>query len=123
MRGMTVTETYMTENCIYCGVAFAVTDQFQRERRRDHRSFYCPNGHGQHYNAENEEQRLKRELDAARDALAASRTREAEEAKRHAATKGQLTKVRNRIEKGICPDCNRHFVNVERHMKTKHSNA
>lgn len=36
------------------------------------------------------------------------------------ATKGRLTKTKKRIANGVCPCCNRHFVNLERHMTGKH---
>lgn len=34
--------------------------------------------------------------------------------------KGALTKVKNRISKGVCPCCNRTFADLQRHMTTKH---
>jgi hypothetical protein len=42
------------------------------------------------------------------------------EERSHVSTKGQLTKARNRAKAGLCPCCNRHFTNVERHVKSKH---
>lgn len=38
----------------------------------------------------------------------------------HAVTKGKLTKTRNRIAKGVCPCCNRSFVNLGKHMAGQH---
>jgi hypothetical protein len=42
---------YEVETCIHenCGVHFAVPKQFQDKRRKDHKTFYCPNGHPQYY--------------------------------------------------------------------------
>lgn len=31
--------------CASCGVVFWLTDHLEKERRDDHRTFYCPNGH------------------------------------------------------------------------------
>lgn len=36
------------------------------------------------------------------------------------AYKGQVTKVKNRVSKGVCPCCNRYFKNLHRHMENKH---
>ena len=36
------------------------------------------------------------------------------------ASKGQMTKLKNRVKNGVCPCCNRTFVNLLRHMKSKH---
>ncbi|MBV6448554.1 hypothetical protein [Nitrosomonas sp.] len=32
------------------------------------------------------------------------------------AYKGQATKIKRRVGRGVCPCCNRHFENLERHM-------
>lgn len=42
------------------------------------------------------------------------------ERRAHAATKGQLTKTRKRVAGGVCPCCNRSFVNLGRHMAGQH---
>ena len=115
------------EECGTCGIQFGMPQSFVKARRQDHKIWYCPNGHQRVYAALTEAERLKKELDKAQRATAEWRAEAARvdaererEKRSHAATKGQLTKVRTRIGNGVCPDCNRHFVNVERHMKTKH---
>jgi hypothetical protein len=37
------------ETCCKCGTVFAMDEELQALRKRDGDSFYCPNGHGQHY--------------------------------------------------------------------------
>lgn len=118
---------YVTD-CASCGVIFAMTTEFEKRRRHDHKTWYCPNGHSLVFNDETDEERLKRELKAAQDNTAYWRGRQADaskslesERRSHAATKGQLTKVKKRIGNGVCPECNRHFTNVERHMMSKHT--
>lgn len=32
----------------------------------------------------------------------------------------RLRKVKDRVKNGVCPCCNRTFVNLQRHMHTKH---
>ena len=122
-----ITTTFEVIDCAKCGVQFAVPTTFENRRRKDHADFYCPSGHVLMFNAQTEEERLKRELEQAGTAIANWRAEaarvEAErerEKRAHAATKGVLTKTRTRINNGVCPDCNRTFANLQRHMASKH---
>ena len=53
---------FEVETCANCGMHFAVPLQYQKDRRRDHKSFYCPNGHSQHYSADNKVEKLNKQL-------------------------------------------------------------
>ena len=128
-RGITYKETatLVTETCYSCGALFAMHEDFMRARRKDHQGFYCPSGHCQSYTGETDAERLKRELAKKEAALAgwresyASLSEQLTETKKSAAAiKGQLTKAKNRAAAGLCQECNRSFVNVARHMQTKH---
>jgi len=106
--------------CCECGLLFGMESGFLAGRQRDHGVFYCPSGHSQYYAGETNEERLKKQLEDERSRTAFYR-RESELQKRsRAAMKGQLTKTRNRIAKGVCPCCNRHFANLHQHMNTQH---
>ncbi len=115
-----------TLNCTRCGVLFGMPDGFLDNRRDDKRSFHCPNGHSMSY-TESEADRLRRERNRLKQAIA-QREDEArheramrEVAERSAsAYKGQVTKLKRRAKAGVCPCCNRHFINLERHMASKH---
>ena len=37
-----------------------------------------------------------------------------------AALKGQVTKIKRRVGKGICPCCRRNFANLRDHMEDEH---
>jgi len=118
--------TLVEETCCNCFTHFVMDRSLYDHHRTNGGTFYCPNGHGQHY-AETEVQRLKKQLDNANKRMGwakNSATRalaEVQQVKREkAAIKGQLTKTRNRIANGVCPCCNRTFQNVARHMDTKH---
>lgn len=111
--------TLVLEECISCGVQFGVTVEFDRSRRSDKQRFYCPNGHGQAY-VESDADRLRKQLEAARARAAATADQLEAERRAHAATKGQLTKTRKRVAGGVCPCCNRSFVNLGRHMAGQH---
>ena len=59
---------FVTETCCYegCGITWAVTADFKRERQQDHASFFCPNGHVQYYPKKSKEEVLKQELSQCR---------------------------------------------------------
>jgi hypothetical protein len=37
-----------------------------------------------------------------------------------AAVRGHITRLKNRIAKGVCPECHQAFPSLARHMETKH---
>lgn len=114
---------YETVQCCNCGLWFALESAFMRGRKRDQRSFFCPNGHSQFFTGktpEQEKRELQAQLDAARKTQERLRADVEHEAARARGYKGALTKAKKRIGKGVCPACNRHFENVERHMHTQH---
>lgn len=127
MSVVTLDVRLSTISCSECGITFAVPDVWDRDRRRDHKTFYCPNGHGQVYKGESDLEQAKAEAEALRGRLAAARQsakflrEEKERVERsRSAIKGQLTKVKRRVAHGVCPCCNRHFDDLARHMGTKH---
>lgn len=114
-------------DCANCGVIWAVTADYEQRRREDHREFFCPNGHSQVFKAETATEKAAREAKehAAywQDRAKGEERRLEAEKRSHAATKGQLTRTRNRALNGVCPECHRHFANVERHIHNKHPEA
>src|SRR3954468_22514452 len=114
MRGQTITDTrtLVTETCFSCGVLFALESEFrERMLHNPGKTFYCPNGHGQHYLEKSWEQRLKDKeeaLERERRRIANLRDDLNVERASHAATKGHLTRAKKqveRVEKGTCPHC------------------
>ena len=119
-----ILETY---RCANCYMTVAIPTAFIEDRRRDHDTFYCPAGHKNYFPHESDLERLKRELEAKNNELCASENNVAfyiesleEQKRKTAAQKGQKMKILNRIEKGVCPHCNRYFVNLHKHMDSKH---
>lgn len=124
----------VTETCYSCGVLFAMMKEFYDERRRDHRSFWCPNGHAQSYSGKTEAQKLKEQLDEERRqrqsaeqrvamyADEAREEREKAEHERHRANgyKGHATRITKRAKAGVCPCCNRTVSQLARHMASQH---
>lgn len=128
-------ETIVIEHCCRCGIAFGMPAEFDSARRRDGGQFYCPSGHVQCY-LETEATQLKRQLavkqteierkQAEIDRKAATIQRLSDESataeRRLSAARGQITKIKNRVAKGVCPCCNRQFHDLHRHMTTEHPN-
>ena len=103
----------ITMECYKCCILFAVPNDFEDRRRKDHTGFYCPSGHCQSFTSETEEERLLKEAVVLRNRLAtATKTARIE-------TNRRLLMER-RIRQGVCPKCKRSFSNVKRHMETKH---
>lgn len=114
--------TLETETCYKCGIPFAAPSWFIRERRKDKEAFWCPNGHSQAY-IESEADRLRKKLDeqtreATRQAARAAQI--AAERDAEAAARAKAERKLRRVQKGVCPECNRSFPNLERHMACKH---
>lgn len=129
MSTILLTGTYALVTCYKadCGMTFAVAAQWQRDRRGDHETFYCPNGHPQSYRGQSEAERLQDELETER-----RRTQLAHEATERAArravaaehsrrvTKGHLTRIKRRVGAGVCPCCRRTVKQLAAHMRSKH---
>lgn len=98
-----------THVCGKCGILFGMTIDFIENRKEDHATFYCPNGHARGFLGESKSEKLQRELNTARQQIARVED-EARETKR----------IQKRIHAGLCPCCNRTFQNLARHMATKH---
>lgn len=115
----TPTETLVATQCANCGCWFGITEWMDTKRREDASTFYCPNGHSLSFKKSLAEKERER-ADAAERRLAATRDLLKHEERSHAATRGQVTKLKKRASAGVCPCCNRTFQQLSRHMKNKH---
>ena len=94
------------EICVNCGIAFTIPDVLQAELRRNHKLFYCPNGHGQYYSGksdlelENEKiARLESTL-RIKDGLLDTRGKEIQSLKwQRAALRAVITRFKNQRKK------------------------
>jgi hypothetical protein len=120
------TTSLETLSCGSCGIPFAIPLDMHRKVKDSGDSFWCPNGHQISYHrseADNLRDKLAREQSARKRAEAAEvhqRDQRVAAERSAAAYKGRVTRLKNRAAAGVCPCCNRHFENVERHMSTKH---
>jgi len=114
-----ISEEMVLEDCCSCGISFGITKSFYSSRRKTGQNFYCPNGHSMVYNNseyDNLKENAKKyhkwyDEEVERRCVAEGSLR---------ATKGHLTRTKNRISKGVCPCCNRHFKDLAAHMENKH---
>lgn len=111
----------------WCGMRHAVPQELRDHQLRQHnngqapRSIFCPLGH-EHIpagegRAEQLEAQLARERAAHDQTRAELRTTE----RRRRSEKAAKMRIANRVKNGVCPCCHRTFVNLQRHMKTKHA--
>lgn len=125
MTTLNYSGTLVVVTC-WCGLRHAVPSELQdfQDRQFDNgehqNGIYCPLGHSHIHAGDGEAARLAKQLEKANASAARVGAMLDQEKASHRATKGQLTKARKRISNGVCPCCNRQFVNVERHMKTQH---
>lgn len=107
-----------TATCCACSMLFAVPKDFNRRRREDSKSFYCPAGHAQHYKpGGSEADRLKRDLERERQVREAAESRAGKAEQNLAQVARAHRKMRERVMNGVCPCCNRSFGNLRDHMK------
>lgn len=117
---LTFAETMNSLTCSECGIVFALPAFYMTKRREDHKAFHCPNGHQQHYPAETEAEKLKKELEQQKKRTTWAESQAAEERARADRAAGELTKLKARVNNGVCPCCQRSFVNLRRHLASKH---
>ena len=108
------------EQCCSCGIVFAVPGDWQRSKKNDHETIFCPNGHRFHYPGESDEERLRRRLEFEKNRREAAERRAEHTERRRRAEKAAKTRIKNRIANGVCPCCNRTFKNLHRHMESQH---
>ena len=54
---------FSVRTCGDCGTVFALLDGFVEELRKNHKVFYCPNGHGRHFPQMSREEELREKVE------------------------------------------------------------
>lgn len=124
--------------CPICGVRYGLDETYYNHRKSgaaapDKRGWFCPNGCSLVVKTSDadklrqERDRLKQQLAQKDDEIkwereSAERARGDAEHQRHRANgyKGHATRITKRAKAGVCPCCNRTFVQLARHMATQH---
>jgi len=112
--------SYADLQCCQCGVPFGLSDHYAAERSKDHRNFFCPNGHEQAYLQKSEADQLRDRLAEKERALTAAACREANERAAREKVERKLKRTCVRVKAGVCPCCNRTVKQLADHMATKH---
>ena len=118
----TVEGTLVTQDCGKCGGIFAISEDYDKRCHDYHgQGWHCPYCKtGWHYIGKSAErkqcERADRAEARARDIQCNLRATE----RQLSATRGVVTRTKNRISKGVCPCCTRSFQNLKRHMASKH---
>jgi DNA-binding XRE family transcriptional regulator len=106
--------------CCNCHMAFGMPDAFYDKRRADRRIFTCPAGHEQHFTGPTEESKLRDEVVRQRSVLEAAQARATRLQHERDVVSKAHRRMRERIQNGVCPCCNRTFQNLLQHMTSEH---
>lgn len=120
---ITAEVTLETLTCAGCGITYAIPSQLHYQYTERGATVNCPNPKcpwGGMVRRETKEQKLEKQLNAAREARRWAEESLEGERRSHAATKGHLTRTKRRVAGGVCPCCQRSFQNLKRHMANQH---
>ena len=62
MTKVWLTSEFEVETCCNCGIAFAMPGDYANKKKKNHKTFHCPNGHPQHYTRQSDEEKLQVQL-------------------------------------------------------------
>jgi len=121
------TEELVVVTC-WCGMSHAVPEALRATQLRKHDDgikfdIYCPLGHTYIVAGKPAVEKEREARRRAEAALVQEQDQHKAERKAHAVTKANLTKARKRADRGVCQHCQRSFVDVARHVRTKHPEA
>lgn len=126
MSTQTFFGTLAVIECCSCHCFFGMSKDMYERARDDGTSFCCPNGHSQSY-TKNEVTRLREQVnrlthqvEQREAAILDVQAQRNHERARAIVYRGHVTRIKNRVAKGVCPCCQRTFCNLARHMETKH---
>lgn len=114
------TLTFQTISCCNCGQPFGMSEAVYKRRKNDRQTFYCPEGHPQHFTGPSEADKLRDELERQKQMREAAEQRAVSAMDARDQIKKAHRKMRARVMNGVCPCCTRTFQNLLRHMQTEH---
>lgn len=119
---MTLDTTLQEKHCPVCFIHYAGPKALFDKRLRDGGHWFCPNGHSLIF-TETEADKAKAEADKLRherDQLLQNEAWWSDQLKTERKAKTALKRQLKRVGNGVCPCCNRSFVNLQRHMAGQH---
>jgi hypothetical protein len=108
-----------SEECINCGVLFALPGTLKARLKENGGTFYCPNGHSMVYR-DPEVVRLRREVEQKSRDLTAAKCEALRERNEKEAITAKFDRQKRRVKNGVCPCCKRTFKQLAQHMAHKH---
>ena len=125
----TVTESIELSvvNCGECGGIYSINERYRQQKRENGGYWTCPYckvswgyGTSEKDKSENENKNLRKRLEWAEQAQAQQRAAQLEVQHQLRAQKAAKTRLKNRINGGVCPCCNRSFKGLAEHMRKQH---
>ena len=120
--------TLRTVTC-WCGIKYAIPEElcnFNKRKRANGESqvdIYCPLGHTWIIAGEPRIHAVERQLQSERQRHDQTKAALREETNKLNAEKAAKTRIRNRVQGGVCIHCRRTFKQLAAHMRTKHSDC
>lgn len=107
---LAVTVTLTQISCGECGGTYAINERYRQQSEQEARCWTCPYcraswGYPGKTEAQKERDRHQATLARLNDEKAA---------------RERLERKLKRVNRGVCPECNRSFQNLAQHMKCKH---
>ncbi len=118
-RTYTEIVTLQEVTCKSCGITHAIPQRLIEGLQQTGGYYYCPNGHQWGW-GENAETRLRKQLQDEQKRRQQAETNLLRVRDQLEASEREMKRHKKRVANGVCPCCNRSFVQLARHMKTKH---
>jgi len=83
-------------SCSECGVSFWITDEHDDKLRECHNTFFCPNGHRQHYPQKTEGEKAIEERDRYKRSYNSQRETSERLARSNSALRGVITRQKKK---------------------------
>lgn len=119
-------ERHVVNQCGTCAVWHTIPEVIYKSCVAEGGFWHCPNGHSRGFAKgadQIERENIRRERDSLKQNAARLADEIAAERKRADDAEKKVVQIRRRAAAGVCPCCNRTFLNVQKHMKTKHANV
>lgn len=114
---LAVTVALTEINCGECGGTYAINERYRQQKQQTSGFWNCPYCKCSWGFAKGENAELREQVEAERRRTQAALARENE----LRAAKEKMERKLKRVGRGVCPECNRSFENLARHMNCKHA--
>lgn len=120
LSALTVAVELEQHVCGQCGGTYAIAERVAQQKRDNSGYWHCPYCQCSWGYGKGKLQKTQEELESERQRHATTLARLNETSAELDKTKKAAARVRSRIQKGVCPCCNRSFTDLRKHMASKH---